>query len=204
MSRQHSTTAGLPAATREALLLSYVTVGYNLIEGVVSVVFAYAAGSAALLGFGMDSFVESFSGLVMIWRFTGSGEHRERQAVRLVGGALLILAGYVIYESATKLVQADEPDPSLVGIAIAVVSLVVMPILFFRKQYLAKTIGSRSLSADAKQTLACVLLSVALLVGLGLNYWFDWWRADPIAGLVIAVFLAREGYEVLRNQELCC
>jgi divalent metal cation (Fe/Co/Zn/Cd) transporter len=105
---------------RQALRLSYFTVGYNVLEGVVSVVFALAAGSPALLGFGVDSFVESLSGLVMVWRFR-AGEHREQTAIRLVGCALLILAVYVAYESATHLYFGEQPEPSPVGIAIAVV-----------------------------------------------------------------------------------
>ena len=190
---------------RHALLLSYFTVGYNILEGLVSVVFAVAAGSPALLAFGVDSFVESLSGLVMVWRFSGeSGELRELRAVRLVGCTLLALAAYVVYESATQLYFREEPKPSPVGIAIALVSLVVMPVLLLLKQRTAKAVNSRSLLADSKQTLACVLLSVALLFGLGLNYLLGWWQADPIAGLIIAAFLAREGYRALTERELCC
>jgi divalent metal cation (Fe/Co/Zn/Cd) transporter len=190
-------------AHRQALRLSYFTVGYNVLEGVVSVVFALAAGSPALFGFGVDSFVESLSGLVMVWRFSGAGEHREQTAVRLVGFALTILAVYVAYESATQLYFDEKPEVSPVGIGIALVSLVVMPILFFLKRRTAKTVTSRSLLADAKQTLGCILLSVALLVGLGFNDFLGWWQADPIAGLVIAVYLAWEGYRALAERELC-
>ena len=188
---------------RHALLLAYFTVGYNILEGLVSVVFAVPAGSPALLGFGVDSFVESLSGLVMVWRFTGSGEHREDSAMRLVGFSLLILAAYVAYESAVELYSGEKPEPSLVGIAIAVVSLIVMPVLLVLKRRVGRIIESRSLLADAKQTLGCILLSVALLLGLGLNYLLGWWQADPIAGLVIAAFLLREGYRALAKQELC-
>jgi divalent metal cation (Fe/Co/Zn/Cd) transporter len=188
---------------QQALLLSYFTVAYNVLEGLVSVVFAVLAGSPALLGFGVDSFVESLSGLVMVWRFTGAGEHREQTAVRLVAYALLILAAYVVYESATQLYFSEKPQVSPIGIAIALVSLVVMPTLFLLKRRTAKIVNSRSLFADASQTLGCILLSIALLFGLGLNYLLGWWQADPIAGLVIAVFLAREGRRALRERELC-
>ena len=188
---------------RQALRLSYFTVGYNVLEGIVSVVFALAAGSPALLGFGVDSFVESLSGLVMVWRFR-AGDHREQMAIRLVGLALVALALYVAYESATQLYFGEQPKPSPVGIAIAVASLVVMPALLLLKRRTAKAINSRSLMADAKQTLGCILLSVALLFGLGLNYLFGWWQADPIAGLIIAVFLGREGYRAIVERDLCC
>jgi divalent metal cation (Fe/Co/Zn/Cd) transporter len=187
---------------RQALLLSYFTVAYNILEEIMSVVFALLAGSAALLGFGVDSFVESLSGLVMVWRFR-AGEHREQTAIRLVGFALLMLAVYVAYESATQLYFGERPEASPVGIIIALVSLVVMPALFVLKRRTARAVNSRSLLADATQTLGCILLSVALLIGLGLNYLLGWWQADPIAGLVIAGFLAREGYRALKEHELC-
>jgi divalent metal cation (Fe/Co/Zn/Cd) transporter len=194
---------------QQALLLSYFTAGYNFLEGVVSVVFAAFAGSSALLGFGVDSFVESLSGLVMVWRFSGSSlsseqiERREQRAVRLVGVAVLILAAYVVCQSALQLYFGEKPERSPVGLAIAIASLLVMPALFILKRRVAKEINSRSLLADATQTLGCILLSVALLFGLGLNYLFGWWQADPIAGLVIAAFLGREGYRALTERELC-
>ena len=195
---------------RHALRLSYFTVGYNILEGVVSVAFALVAGSSALLGFGIDSFVESLSGIVMIWRFfrttstRSSDEQKERVAIRLVGMSLLILGGYVIYESCTILYLGEKPERNIVGLIIALVSLVVMPILYIMKRRTAAALQSHSLMADAKQTLACMLLSVALLLGVGLNYFAGIWQADPIAGLLIAVFLIREGYTGWTAQELCC
>ena len=188
--------------TRHALLLSYFTVAYNVLEGLVSVVFAVLAGSPALLGFGVDSFVESLSGMVMVWRFTG-GEHREQTAIRLVGWALLILSAYVTYEAASRLYFGEQPEPSPIGLVIAILSLAVMPALLILKRRAARAVNSRSLLADAKQTLGCILLSVALLFGLGLNWLYGWWQADPIAALVIAAFLAREGYRALNERELC-
>jgi divalent metal cation (Fe/Co/Zn/Cd) transporter len=193
----------------QALRLSYFTVGYNVLEGIVSVFFAIRSGSSALLGFGVDSFVESLSGLIMVWRFTASGlsseqiERREQRAARLVGIAVLILAAYVVYESASQLYFGEKVQRSPVGVAIAVMSLIVMPGLFVLKHRTGKAMNSRSLLTDAMQTLGCILLSVALLFGLGLNYLFGWWQADPIAGLVIAAFLTREGYRTLTEQELC-
>jgi divalent metal cation (Fe/Co/Zn/Cd) transporter len=191
-------------------MLSYFTVGYNVLEGIVSVLFAVLAGSSALLGFGVDSFVESLSGAVMVWRFSGGSgqlpgqiERREKMAARWVGSAVLILAAYVIYESALQLYSGEKPERSAVGIAIAVSSLVVMPALFILKRASAKALNSRSLLTDAMQTLGCILLSIALLLGLGLNYFFGWWQADPVAGLVIAAFLVREAYRALTEHELC-
>ena len=189
-----------------ALALSYATVIYNLLEGLVSVGFALAAGSPALLGFGIDSFVESLSGMIMIWRFSGihDDERREQRAVRLVGISLVILAAYVAYDAITALYYGDAPQPNIAGLVIAVVSLIVMPTLYLLKRRTARVLHSRSLFTDAKQTLACIMLSVALLVGTGLHYTIGWWQADPLAALVIAAYLIREGYEALAEQELCC
>lgn len=194
---------------RKALLLSYFTVGYNLVEGVVSIVAGAMAGSIALIRFGLDSFVESLSGGVMIWRFRKRGklseeeeENIERKATRLVGYTFFILAIYVLYESISKLVFQETPDPSLFGIIIAIVSLIVMPILFYQKYETGKALGSRSLVADSRQTLACMFLSFALLIGLGANYLFGFWQADLIVGIIVVIFLVWEGYETIREEEL--
>lgn len=189
-----------------ALALSYATVSYNLLEGAVAVGFALASGSSALLGFGIDSFVESLSGTVMIWRFSRAAddERKELAAIRLVGLSLMILAAYVAYEAVTALYYREPPDRNPVGLIIAVLSLVVMPALYLLKRRTARALNSRSLAADAKQTLACMMLSVALLVGTGLHYFTGFWQGDPIAALLIAVYLMREGCEALREQELCC
>lgn len=195
---------------KRALRLSYLTVGYNIIEGLVSLAAGYLAGSIALVGFGLDSFVESLSGGIMIWRFRGHAsltpaeeERREKLAVRLVGWTFLVLAAYVLYESLKKLLFQEAPAPSLLGMAIAAISLILMPLLFYAKLRLGADLGSASLRADAKQTLACAFLSLALLVGLGLNYVAGFWQADPIIGLIIAAVLVREGYETLKEEKLC-
>ena len=195
---------------KKALSLSYFTVGYNIIEGIVSIFAGVLAGSIALIGFGLDSFVESLSGGVMIWRFRKHGqmseeeeERIEAKAVRLIAYTFFILGAYVLYESVKKLYLQEMPDPSLFGIIIAIVSIIVMPVLFYMKYQTGKTINSRSLVADSKQTLACCFLSVALLIGLGLNYFFGFWEADPIVGLVTVVFLVREGYHALKEERLC-
>jgi cation diffusion facilitator family transporter len=196
---------------RKAFYLSVFTVAYNFLEGIVSVAAGTVSGSIALVGFGLDSFVESLSGGIMIWRFRGLGnlsheeeERMEAKAARLVAYTFFILGAYVLYESLKKLIFREPPEPSILGIIIAVVSLVVMPVLFLMKNRIGKSIGSRSLVADSKQTLVCCYLSVALLAGLGLNYLFGIWWADPTAGLIIVVFLMREGYEVLREGRAGC
>jgi cation diffusion facilitator family transporter len=195
---------------QRALLLSYLTVGYNILEGVISILAGYLAGSIALVGFGLDSFVESLSGGIMIWRFRRhpdltpeEEERREKLAIKLVGWTFFVLAAYVLYESLEKLIFQEAPAPSLLGIIIALVSLILMPLLFYLKHQTGTDIGSASLRADAKQTMACALLSLALLVGLGLNYLYGFWQADPIIGLIIVAVLAREGYEALKEEKLC-
>jgi len=194
---------------RKALLLSYITVGYNILEGVVSIIVGELAGSIALVGFGLDSFVESLSGGVMIWRFRKHGEiseekleQMEKKATKLVAYTFFILAAYILYESISTLILQEIPEPSLFGIIIAIVSIIVMPVLFYQKYKTGKALGSRSLVADSKETLACLFLSLALLIGLGANYLFSLWQADPIVGIIIVVFLVREGYKTIKEEAL--
>jgi divalent metal cation (Fe/Co/Zn/Cd) transporter len=195
---------------KKALLLSYFTVGYNILEGIASIVAGLLAGSIALVGFGLDSFVESISGSVMIWRFRKHGkiseeeeEKVEKKAVKFVAYSFFILGAYVLYESLKKLYFHKIPDASLLGIVIAIASIIVMPALFYMKYQTGKSIKSRSLVADSKETLACVFLSVALLIGLGLNRFYGLWQADPIVGLVIVFYLIREGRLTLKEEKLC-
>ena len=199
-----------PNLQRRALLLSYFTFGYNLLEALAALLAGWLAGSIALVGFGLDSLVESLSGGVMIWRFrhhpglsAEAVEQRERRAIRIVGWAFLILGAYVLYESLEKLILREMPAASLFGIIIAIVSLIVMPGLYLYKYRTGKSLGSRSLMADSRQSLACAWLSLALLIGLGLNYLFGFWQADPIIGLVVAGFLFREGRETTKAGKLC-
>jgi divalent metal cation (Fe/Co/Zn/Cd) transporter len=192
----------------KALKLSYFTVGYNIIECILSIIAGIIAGSTALLGFGSDSLVESLSATIMIWRFRKHGvlsieeeDEIEKKATFLVGITFLIFGIYVLLESIRKLIVADKPEPSLLGIMIAIASIIVMPILFYAKYKTGKSLGSKSLVADSKQTLACLFMSFSLLIGLGLNYEFGFWQADPIVGLIIVAFLFKEGYEIIFEDE---
>jgi len=146
----------------------------------------------------------------MIWRLRKHGkiseeeeERIERKAVRLIACTFFILGAYVLYESVEKLYLHEIPNPSLLGILIALISLIVMPILFSMKYQTGKSMRSKSLVADSKETLACTFLSGALLLGLGLNYLYGLWQADPIVGLLIVVYLTKEGYATLKEGELC-
>ncbi|MFC1489685.1 cation transporter [Candidatus Latescibacterota bacterium] len=188
---------------KKGLFLEYFTVAYNIIEAVVSIIFGSMANSVALVGFGLDSIVESLSGMVLIWRLSSHNkisveeeEQIEKKALTFVAVTFFTLGAYVLFESAKKLYLGEANDPSLPGIIIAVASLIVMPVLAYKKYKIGKKINSKALIADSKETLACSFLSVALLLGLGLNYLFGIWQADPVAGLVIVYFLFSEGKEV--------
>lgn len=187
---------------RKGLFLEYFTVGYNIIEAFASIVFGSIANSIALIGFGLDSVVESLSGFVLIWRLRQHGkipeaeeERIEKKAARFVALTFFVLGFYVLFQSLKKLIGKEISDPSLPGIIIAIVSMLIMPVLTWQKYRTGKQIQSRALIADSKETLACAFLSVALLLGLGSNYLFGFWQADPIAGLIIVIFLFREGLE---------
>lgn len=194
---------------RKALALSIFTVVYNLGEGVIAIIASTLSGSTALMGFGLDSFAESLSGLVMVWRFwkydpeadEDEFEKIERKASRLVAYSFFALGTYVVFDAGHALYMQESPETSIVGIALAIASLVVMPVLFLMKYRLGKSIGSQSLVADSKETLACLLLSIALLLGLGAHsIWKVWW-IDSAAALVIAVLILREGYETLKESK---
>lgn len=187
---------------KKALFLEYFTVGYNLLEAFVSILFGSLANSIALVGFGLDSIVESLSGMVLVWRLLKHGkisaeqeEKIEKRAQRFVAISFFILSAYVLYESIGKLIRQEIPEPSLPGIIIAIVSIIVMPILMMQKYRTGQSINSKALIADSKETLACAFLSVALLIGLSTNYLFGFWQADPIVGIIIVIFLVREGIE---------
>ncbi|HPJ40476.1 MAG TPA: cation transporter, partial [Spirochaetota bacterium] len=193
---------------KKALHLEYFTVIYNILEAVASIIAGGIANSIALVGFGMDSIVESLSGFVLIWRLRKHGtlspaeeEKIEHKASIFVGITFFILGAYVLYESIMKIINREISDPSLPGIIIAVLSLIIMPVLAWKKYRLGKTLNLPSLVADSKETLVCSFLSAALLAGLGARYFFEIHLADPIVGLIIVVFLFREGYELVFEEE---
>jgi divalent metal cation (Fe/Co/Zn/Cd) transporter len=194
-------TASRARHAQEGRRLEYFTLGWNLIEAMVAVASGIAAGSIALVGFGADSLIECLSGWILLWRLQlhEADESRERIAVKLVGVSFIILAAYVGIEAAKTLVLREEPEVSVIGIALACASLIVMPLLARAKRRVAARLQSQSLVADSRQTDLCAYLSAILLGGLVLNALLGWWWADPIAGLVMVPIIAREGVESLRG-----
>jgi divalent metal cation (Fe/Co/Zn/Cd) transporter len=190
---------------RRAQLLAGVSVMYNAVEAAVAITAGIIAGSVALVGFGLDSVVESFSGVVILWQFRHRlPETRERQALRLIGVSFFALAAYVIVESVRSLFGSGDADPSTVGIVLASLSLAVMPFLSWAQRRTGQRLGSGSVVADSKQTLLCTYLSAVLLAGLVLNATLGWSWADPLVALVIAGVAVKEGLEAWRGDACAC
>ncbi|MFP6570812.1 MAG: cation transporter [Dehalococcoidia bacterium] len=205
-----------PAGDRQQLLgrglrLEFVSIGWNLVEGVVAIAAGIAAGSVALVGFGVDSFVESSSAAVIVWRIFAEMRNNsaarvqsvERISQRLVATSLVLLGIYVMYESVTALAWQERPDASLPGVIIAALSLTVMWWLARSIRSVGQQLHSHSIESDSAQTLACWWMSLSLLVGLTLNLLFGWWWADPAAGIVISIVVFREGWNSWQGKECC-
>ncbi|MFI6265591.1 cation diffusion facilitator family transporter [Micromonospora sp. NPDC051006] len=187
--------------SRRSLWLAYATAGYNLLEGLVAIAAGAAASSTALIGFGLDSFVEVSSAAVLIWQFRSRvPEDRERLALRLIGLSFFALAGWVAFDACRSLLSGGDADSSPLGIGIAVASLIVMPLLVRAKRRTGRELGSATVLADSTQTLLCTYLSAVLLVGLVLNAALGWSWADPVAALVIAGVAVKEGVEAWRGE----
>jgi divalent metal cation (Fe/Co/Zn/Cd) transporter len=185
--------------------LEYFTLGWNLTEAAVAVGAGVFAGSIALIGFGIDSLIESLSGGILLWRLQGTetDERRERLAHRLVGISFFLLALYVGFEAGKSLLRREVPEASVVGVVLSIVSLIVMPLLARAKRRLAAKLDSHALYADSRQTDICAYLSAILLAGLLLNALFGWWWADPVAALCMLPMIIREGTEAVQNRSSC-
>lgn len=185
---------------RRIRLVVAATITYNSVEAVIALAAGSVASSAALIAFGLDSIVEVLSAAAVAWQFSAADpERRERTALRVIAVAFFALAAYVSVDAALSLLGFRDAEPSPVGIALAAVSLVVMPGLSWFERRTGRELGSASAVADSKQTLICSYLSAALLVGLVLNSALGWAWADAVAALVIAAFAVREGREAWRG-----
>ncbi|MBZ5571319.1 MAG: cation transporter [Acidobacteriia bacterium] len=199
--------------TREARVargvrLEYLTVAWNLLEAFIAILSGVIAGSIALVGFGLDSMIEVFSGGVLLWRLRSdlhpeSRERTERMALRLVGLSFLSLGAYVTFEAMEALVRHEAPAKSIPGVALAIASVIVMPLLARAKRKVARDIESRALQADSRQTDFCAYLSAILLIGLTLNGVVGWWWADPFAALIMVPFIVREGIKAIQGVACC-
>jgi divalent metal cation (Fe/Co/Zn/Cd) transporter len=190
---------------QRGIYLEYLTIAWNILEGTVAVVSGVVAGSIALVGFGIDSFIETSSGGILLWRLRA--EHRganveqvERKALKLVGLSFLALAAYVAVDSIRTLLERQHPERSLVGIGVAALSIVVMPWLAHQKRKTAGKLNSAALDADSRQSSLCAYLSCILLGGLALNAMLGWWWADAVAALLMVPIIAKEGLKGLRGE----
>ena len=186
---------------RRIRIIVAITISYNVIEAVIALAAGTIASSAALIGFGLDSIVEVLSAAAVAWQFAAPDpEKREKVALRVIAFSFFGLAAYVVVDAALSLFGVREAEHSPVGIALAAVSLAVMPVLSWFERRTGRELGSASAIADSKQTLICSYLSAALLVGLLLNAVLGWAWADSVAALVIAGFAIREGIEAWRGE----
>ena len=167
----------------------------------------WIAGSTALVGFGVDSGIEVSSAVALLWRLRRAGPNAdlgersqaERRALFFVAGTFLALGAYIAWSAVGALLEREAPDTSLVGIGLAVASLIVMPLLASAKQRTARHMESRALEADAMETWVCAYLSVALLIGLGLYAWLDWWWADPVGALLMEPVILWQAWDTLQE-----
>ncbi len=194
---------------KRAVALALFTVGWNVVEGFVAIGAGALAGSVALIGFGVDSFIETASGAVVGWRFLRElrgldperAERAERSAARVAGTLLLALAAYIVVDAGRRLLGlGPEAEGSLIGIVLTAVSLVVMPALGWAKVRTGRALRSGALRADAYETIACAWLSLTTLAGLVLNAALGWHWADPLAALLLVPLIVREGLEGLRGE----
>lgn len=198
------TEARRAALARRIRLLVAATISYNVIEAAVALTEGTRVSSTALVGFGLDSLIEVSSAVAIAWQFAAPDpETREKAALRFVAVSFFALAVYITVDSVLSLFGVKEAEHSPIGIALAAVSLVVMPVLSLAQRRTGRELGSRSAVADSKQTLLCTYLSAVLLAGLLLNSLFGWSWADPVAALVIAGVAVREGREAWRRDPCC-
>ncbi|HET8754745.1 MAG TPA: cation transporter [Solirubrobacteraceae bacterium] len=191
---------------RRVRLLSWLSLGAMSVEGVVAIAAGIMAGSIALVGFGLDSAVEGFASVIIIWRFSGArvmSEAAEQRAQKLVAIQFFLLAPYVGYESVRALLDGHHADVSALGMALAVWSLITMPLLGVAKQRIADQIGSAATKGEGRQNVLCAYLAGALLVGLAGNAIAGAWWLDPIVGLLIAAVAVKEGLEAWRGDGCC-
>jgi len=194
------------SAARKARLLSWLSLAWMGVEGAIAITAGVLAGSIALISFGLDSAIEGFASLVIVWRFTGSRLHSHRaeeRAQKLVAIQFFLLAPYVAFEAINTLLTADQPQASWIGIALVTSSAIGMPFLGIAKRRLADQLGSVATRGEGTQNLLCAYLAAAVLVGLLGNALFGLWWLDPAAALVVAGVAVKEGRASWRGEGCC-
>jgi cation diffusion facilitator family transporter len=196
------------AMVRRGQVLSRVSLGYNSLEAIVSLVVGVMAGSISLVGFGADSVIEVSSSVAALWRLRADANPVRRARVetvtlRLIGLLFLGLTVYIVIDAVHALYMREAPEKTVAGIVIAAASVVIMPLLARAKRRIGLQLGSRALTADAMQTSLCTWLSAIVLLGVGLNAVLGWWWADPVAALFMTPIIAKEGIEGLRGEDHC-
>jgi divalent metal cation (Fe/Co/Zn/Cd) transporter len=202
-----TTAARREALHRRGVRLEWFTVAWNVLEAAVAIGVGIAVGSVALIGFGADSGIEVISAVALLWRLLRAGPHAsvpeegaaERKALYLVAATFFLLALYITYEAVGSLLSGDGPETSIVALALSAVSLIVMPVLAYLKGRTGREMGSRALVADSAETWVCSYLSLALLLGVGLNAAFGWWWADPLGALAMLPVILWQGFETLEE-----
>ena len=207
-SNMSQVTISRPAIALRGRRLEYFTIAWNTLEGLIGIAAGVLAGSISLVGFGMDSFIEVTSGATLLWRMSVDGdvesrERNEKLSLRIVGLCFIALAIYITYEAFADLIRKTPPEHSILGIVLACVSLIVMPILSRAKKSVGNALNSAAMKADARQTDFCVYLSAILLAGLVLNAALGWWWADPIAALIMVPIVAKEGFDGMKAKTCC-
>lgn len=184
---------------RRGLALEYATLAWNVVGVGILAVAAWRSGSVALAGFGLDSLIEIFASVVVIWQLTDTAADREPRALRLIGGAFLLLALYVLLQSAVAWHTGTRAAPSIPGMVWLLATIVAMLLLAYGKRMVGRALGNVVLLAESRVTLIDAALAGAVLLGVGANTVFGWWWADPLAGLVIVAYGIREGRAALRH-----
>lgn len=186
---------------RRGLLLEYTTLGWNVVGSVVVIAAAVLAGSVALAGFGLDSLIEIFASVVVVWQLKGVNEAREHRALRMIGIAFFALAAYILAQIAYTLIRADHPSKSTGGIIWLAATFIAMLLLAYGKRRTGQRLGNPVLTTEAHVTVIDAYLAGAVLIGLILNAAAGWWWADPLAGLVIVYYGFKEGWEIWHGED---
>lgn len=181
------------------LWLEYITLAWNLIGTPVMMLSAIKTGSTAFAGFGLDSLIEIFASIVVIWQLKGHSDGREAQALRMIGAAFFLLAAYILVQSLWTLASGSHPHTSQIGMVWLLATITVMALLAYGKLATGRALENVVLRTEARVTLIDAALAAAVLVGVGLNALLGWWWADPAAGFVIIVYGIKEGREAFAH-----